>query len=334
VKSPWSSVRLGWPDFVATWTVGPPDPVPTPRGDVPTPPWTPAAAATAADVATTAAENGAYHGGGAAHYHERALLLPREINPASPAEARLATTLGHRLALLPVLPIVSGPDGATTASAVLTGRHALPGARREAAARLAHLARTYDPTVWGSPTGPPGAVSDGDLILAAVVVLPELLAALTLWVTTPVARSGRHCAVFAAIYTVGIASLGSIWALAVKERSRAEWHRRSASSALTAVLPAGIDGAADRTGAGLAGTVVVLETTLLLGAVGAHRLRLVWGLGVGLTAAYVLLTTPLLIAGATRYWRWVGGIKGVRGHKEHRGQPGQRGGGGGGGAGG
>jgi len=124
---------------------------------------------------------------------------------------------------------------------------------------------------------------------------------------------------------VGLASLGSVWALAAQERGRAEWTRRSLSSALTAVLPRGVDAAANRTGVGLSGTVVVLETTLLLGAAGAHRSLRLWGIAAGLTAAYVGLTTPLLMAAVWRYWRWRGGVRGRRERRVHRGAGGHGG---------
>ena len=212
-------VGLGWPDFLATWAVTPPAPTTVDRAALPTPLWTAAdaaaaAAAAVADVAAAAAgatAAAAAEDSAAVNRAWEVTYLPREVNPASATEARLATALRPRTALLPVWPVVTGADGASTALTVLTDLRTLPGARRSAAARLGRLARACHPTVWGAPTRPPAAVTDGDLILAAVVVLPELVAALTLLETTPVARSGRHCSVFAAVYAAGLASLGSFF---------------------------------------------------------------------------------------------------------------------------
>jgi len=275
--------------FTASWTVTPPDAVVAAAADLPAAPWTPDAAAAAAAI------DPFRHGG--------VQREAREVNPASPSEVALAGALPQRIALLPVRPVPSGGDGTMTASAVLVGLRALAGARRRAGDRLGALARDYDPTVWESPTGPPPAVTDGDLILAAVVILPELLAALSLAATAPVGVSGIHCAIFIVVYAVGLASLGSVWSACATERARAVWSRRAAFATATAVLPPALDRVTNRTGEGLSGTVVVLETTLLLGAAGGHRLGLVLGLSIGLTAAYVVLTTPFLVLAIVRYVR-------------------------------
>ena len=283
------ATESGSTPFTATWTVTPPDAAVAAAADLLAAPWAPDAAAAAA--ATAPAGRGLVQRGA------------REVNPASPSEGALAGALPQRIALLPVRPVAAGGNGTMTASAVLVGLLALPGARRRAVVRLGALARAYNPTVWESPSGPPAAVTDGDLILAAIVILPELLGALSLALTSPVGVSGTHCAIFVAVYAVGLASLGPVWSAFITERQRAVWSRRAAFATATAVLPPALDRVTNRTGEGLSGTVVVLETTLLLGAAGGHRLGRVLGLSIGLTAVYVVFTTPLLVLAVVRYVR-------------------------------
>lgn len=286
-----SRFQPDWPVTQATWAVVPPPAVAANRTQLVLPPW-PLSNATAV-------------AGGAANHGALPPLLwsaaPREINPASGSEAALAAALPQRLALLPV-PVAMTPAGAT-ASAVTTGLRAVPGIHRAAALRLKGLSSNYDSNVWSSAAGrPPATATVGDLLLAGVVVLPEVGALLGLALTTPVTRSGLHFVVFHLVYWAGLLSLISVRALVVTEAQAASWSGYHRSWGLTAVLPDGVDAVANRT-EGLAGAVVVLESTLVLGMGVEHRLPTVRAVALALTFFYGLVITPLVVLLSVRYGR-------------------------------
>lgn len=226
--------------------------------------------------------------------------MPREINPASSAETGLAAALPQRLV------ITYSPSTMTaaglTASAVAVGRRVLAGIQRDMAARILTQSFAYDASMWRSFEVPPSMVSVGDMILAAVVVLPEVGALVGLLLTTPVARSGRHFLVFHLIYGGGLLSLVSVWALVKTEAQLAGWSNARALYTLTAVLPDGIDSVANRS-EGLAGAVLVLDSTLLISLPGYHRLGTVRSVALALTLLYALVATPAVGWVSLRYGR-------------------------------
>lgn len=225
---------------------------------------------------------------------------PREINPASTAEARLAAALPQRLALTrsPATMTAAG----RTASAAAVGRRMLPRIQRDVAARISAQSYDYDASVWGTYRQPPPMVSVGDMILAAVVVLPEVGALVGLLLTAPVARSGRHFVVFHLVYWAGLLSLISVWALVKSEGMLASWKRVHESYVLSAVLPDGIDTVSNRS-EGLAGSVLMLESSLLIARAGWHRLGTVRAVALALTLLYALVATPAVGWVSVRYGR-------------------------------
>lgn len=276
-----------WPLEQITWTVDAGPAVAANRSDLPRPPWPAAAEAPGlADDAPLPSVEG--------------INAPREVNPASAAEARLAAALPQRLALTrsPATMTAVG----RTASAAAVGRRMLPPILRDRAARISAHSYAYDASVWGTYRQPPSIVSVGDMVLAAVVVLPEVGALVGLLLTAPVARSGRHFFVFHLVYWAGLLSLVGVWALVKSEAVLAGWKVAHDSYVLTAVLPDGIDVVANRS-EGLAGSVLVLESSLLIARAGWHRLGTVRAVALALTLLYALVATPAVGWVSLRYGR-------------------------------
>jgi len=296
-------LRHGWPTALTTWSVVPPAPsLVADAAALPLPPWSPSSAQRVALADGSPAFAAA----------AREADVPREINPASVAEARLASALGQRLAVLPVPPVATAVNGtATTASAVLTGQRSVAAIQSASASRLTALAAAYDGRVFASTYDPGDALTRVDMLLAVLVLLPELFALLGMWWTAPVSRDGRHCGVFLLLYVGGVLSLAGVWALVWWEVRRADWTGSAEEWALHAVLPTDFDGAPNRT-EGLAGTVVVLERTLLIGSVIFSWYAYVVRLAIGLSVAYCLLTTPLVVVGSVRFVRHRWRIRGAR----------------------
>lgn len=287
MEQPWWPSLDDWPLDQITWTVDAGPAVVANRADLSRPPW-PAAGEPPglADDAPLPSVEG--------------INAPREINAASAAEVRLAAALPQRLALTrsPATMTAAG----RTASAAAVGRRMLARIHRDVATRISAQSYAYDASVWGTYRAPPPMVSVGDMILAAVVVLPEVGALVGLLITAPVARIGRHFVVFHLVYWAGLLSLISVWALVKSEAMLAGWHRAHQSYLLTAVLPDGIDSVSNRS-EGLAGSVLVLESSLLVARAGWHRLGTVRAVALALTLLYALVATPAVGWVSVRYGR-------------------------------
>jgi len=231
----------------------------------------------------------------------------REIHPAAAAEARLAASLPQRLARLPSLSSTGGggAGGQASSVAVAAALRALPAIHRAAAERLKALSAEYGDTLFGPwPGKPPPEASVGDMLLAGVVVLPEVGALIGLVLTTPVASSGRHLIVFHIVYAAGLLSLVAVWALVVVEGHRARSVGAHVAWTVHAVLPDAVDvaGRGGPTGR-LAGTVLVLERRLLVARAAGHRLSTVRAIALALTLLYALVATPAVVVFTLRYGR-------------------------------
>ena len=190
----------------------------------------------------------------------------REVNPLSATEAKLADSLFQRQLLLPAA-VVSGhfsPPGSeldmdvTEALSHLADRS---GASNELVHELDRIAHAYDRRVF-LEEHPAPPVSLADLVLAIIVVVPELGALLVLLLTTE--RWGRAALLgFSTIVVLGAVSISGVIALASQEAAGAAWRARSTRTSTNAVFSAGspVNEYGMPT---LAGTLVVVDTSLLL----------------------------------------------------------------------
>ena len=138
---------------------------------------------------------------------------------------------------------------------------------------------------------PAPPVSLADLVLAIIVVVPELGALLGLLLTTK--RWGRTALLgFWTIVLIGAVSITGVIALVSQEAAGAEWRARSTRSATYALFPAGdpIDelGLPD-----LAGTLVVLEQSFLLLAPTMYRPAWVQMVAACTCGAYVVAVAAM-----------------------------------------
>jgi len=174
----------------------------------------------------------------------------------------------------------------------------LSGASTELDIEIDRLAHAYDRRVF-QEEHPAPPVSPADMVLAIIVVVPELGALLVLLLTTE--RWGRAPLLgFFTIVILGAVSISGVIALAVQEAAGAAWRARSTRTATHAVFPAG--NSVDEWGKStLAGTLVVVDESLLVLAptmyrpLWVHRVAAVV-CGVYLVAAAAMSARVLFVA--------------------------------------
>jgi len=189
----------------------------------------------------------------------------REVNPSSATETKLAESLFQRQLLLPATVVAGYSDSdsdlnmdAAATVADLVGRS---GATTALARELDRFSHAYDRRVF-QEEHPAPPVSLADIIMAIVVVVPELGALLVLLLTTK--RWNRAALLgFFTIFVLGAVSITGIISLASQEAAGAAWRARSTRTSTNAVFSAGSP--VNEYGLPtLAGTLVVVDTSLLL----------------------------------------------------------------------
>jgi len=226
----------------------------------------------------------------------------REINPSSAIEGALATSLFQRQLSLPAA-VVAGHASSTSSDldAAAAVSH-LSGASVELAREVDRLSHAYDRRVF-QEEHPAPPVSSADLVMAVIVVVPELGALLVLLLTTE--RWGRAALLgFATIVILGAVSISGVIALASQEAAGAAWRARSTRTATHAFFPAGSP--VDQFGVPiLTGTLVVVDESFLLLAPTMYRPLWVWRVSAAVCGVYVLAAAAmaarvLFVAGQQR----------------------------------
>jgi len=227
----------------------------------------------------------------------------REVNPSSTVEGRLAASLFQRQLVLPSL--VSDAHSSAGEldfdAAVIAASTAAIG--RERAREFDRLSHAYDRRVF-QEEHPASPVSAADLILATIVVVPELGALLALLLTT--GRWGRSALMgFGTIIVLGAVSVAGVIALASQEAAGAAWRARSSRTATHAIFPAGYP--VNQYGEHiLTGTLVVIDKSFMLLAPTVYKPTWVLWVAAAVCGTYVAtaaaMTGHVLIA-AQRRWR-------------------------------
>ena len=212
----------------------------------------------------------------------------REVNPTSAVEAELAASLFQRQLLLPA---AAGAGHTSTVNNNVDAVDSLLSAVRPGLDRaLDRFSHAYDRRVFQAEHPAP-PVSSADLVLAIIVVVPELGALLGMLLTTK--RWGRTALLgFWTIVLIGAVSISGVIALVSQEAAGAEWRARSTRTATHALFPAG--DAIDELGLpNLAGTLVVVEQSFLLLAPTMYRPAWVQLVAAGTCGAYVVVVAAM-----------------------------------------
>jgi len=207
----------------------------------------------------------------------------REVNPTSTVEAELASSLFQRQLLLPE---AVGAGHASTLNINMDKVESLLSAVTPGLdSALDGLSHAYDRRVFQAEH-PAQPVSSADLVLASIVVVPELGALLGLLLTTK--RWGRSTLLgFCSIVLIGAVSITGVIALVSQEASGAEWRARSTRTATHALFPAG--NPIHESGVpNLAGTLVVVDQSFLLLAPTMYRPAWVQLVAAGTCGAYMV----------------------------------------------
>lgn len=220
---------------------------------------------------------------------------PREINVRSQVEAKLARALRQRLVRLPatISPASGVGAGTSRLSVIRDGHQILQTAARILDAQVSALAGVYDKSVWNlDEPAEPARVAD--MVLAAIISLPEVGGLVAMWLTGAAASWDvtRAC-VFLLLLGLGVVSLSEAWRLAAVDRAGHAWRASAQRSAILARLPRAIDVAAEPR-AGLAGAVVVQHESVLVIARDDYRPATTAAVAVFLTLLYVVVALPLL----------------------------------------
>jgi len=219
----------------------------------------------------------------------------REVNPSSAVEAKLAGSLFQRQLVLPA-DVVAGHSSRRGSCLDMDAAQAVSGLvdrssmSVELAQELDRISHVYDRRVF-QEEHPAPPVSTADLMLAILMVVPELGALLVLLLTTK--RWGRAALLgFSTIVTLGAVSLSGVIALALQEAMGATWRARSTRTATHAIFPAG----EPLTSGGMptpVGTLVVVENSFLILAPTMYRPASVHLVAVVVCGAYVVATAAM-----------------------------------------
>jgi len=208
----------------------------------------------------------------------------REINPSSAVEAELAASLFQRQLALPAAVVVGHASYTSSDFDAAAAVSDLSGATTKFDRQLRRLSHAYDRRVF-QEVHPAPPVVWADIVMAIIVVVPELGALLILLLTTE--RWSRAALLgFATIVILGAVSLSGVIALASQEAAGAAWRARSTRTATHAVFPAG--NPVNEWGVPtLAGTLVVVDESFLLLAPTMYRPLWVWQVSVTVCGVYV-----------------------------------------------
>ncbi|GAB0491668.1 hypothetical protein MMPV_002922 [Pyropia vietnamensis] len=155
------------------------------------------------------------------------------------------------------------------------------------------LAHTYDKSVW-SVQAPAEPASVSDMVLAAIISLPEVGGLLAMWLmTAAVSWDVNRVCIFLLLLGLGIVSLSASWRLMAMERAGKAWRASAWRSAILARLPWAVDAATEPRD-GLAGAVIVQQESVLLIARNGFRPATTTALASALTLLYVVVALPLL----------------------------------------
>jgi len=166
----------------------------------------------------------------------------------------------------------------------------LSGANIELTRELTRLSHVYDRRVF-QEEHPAPPVSTADMVLAIVVVVPELGALLVLMLTTE--RWGRAPLLgFLTIVLLGAVSMSGVIALVSQEADGAAWRARSTRTATHTVFPAGnpVDEWGEPT---LVGTLVVVDESFLLLAPTTYRPLWVQQVAAVVCGVYLIATATM-----------------------------------------
>ena len=221
----------------------------------------------------------------------------REVNPLSVLEADLAASLFQRQLVVPEAiaassrtPFSGSSDLNLDAASVVTDLTSKPGATFEIARELKRLSHAYDRSVF-QEEHPAPPVSSADLVLAIIVVVPELGALLVLLLTTE--RWSREALLgFSTIVVLGAVSISGVVALASQEAAGAAWRARSTRTATHAAFAAG-DAVNEWGVPTLAGTLVVVDNSFLLLAPTMYRPVQVWRVAAAVCVAYIVAAAAM-----------------------------------------
>ena len=221
----------------------------------------------------------------------------REVNPLSVLEADLAASLFQRQLVVPEAiaassrtPFSGSSDLNLDAASVVTDLTSKPGATFEIARELKRLSHAYDRSVF-QEEHPAPPVSSADLVLAIIVVVPELGALLVLLLTTE--RWSREALLgFSTIVVLGAVSISGVVALASQEAAGAAWRARSTRTATHAAFAAG-DAVNEWGIPTLAGTLIVVDKSFLLLAPTMYRPVQVWRVAAAVCVAYIVAASAM-----------------------------------------
>jgi len=212
-------------------------------------------------------------------------------------EADLAASLFQRQLVVPEAiaassrtPFSGSSDLNLDAASVVTDLTSKPGATFEIARELKRLSHAYDRSVF-QEEHPAPPVSSADLVLAIIVVVPELGALLVLLLTTE--RWSREALLgFSTIVVLGAVSISGVVALASQEAAGAAWRARSTRTATHAAFAAG-DAVNEWGIPTLAGTLIVVDKSFLLLAPTMYRPVQVWRVAAAVCVAYIVAASAM-----------------------------------------
>jgi len=214
----------------------------------------------------------------------------REINPSSAVEAKLAASLFQRQLALPAAVVAGHASSASSDMDAAAAVSDLSGANIQLTRELDRLSHAYDRRVF-EEEHPAPPVSPADLVMAIIVVIPELGPLLALWLTTE--RWSRTALLgFFTIVILGAVSMSVVIALVAQEAAGDSWRARSTRTATHTVFPAGnpVDEWGTPT---LAGTLVVVDESFLLLAPTTYRPLWVQRVAVAVFGAYMVATAAI-----------------------------------------
>jgi len=214
----------------------------------------------------------------------------REVNPSSAVEAELASSLFQRQLAVPAAVVAAHASSTSSNLDAAAAVSALSGANIELTRELNRLSHAYDRRVFREEhPGPP--VSSADIVLAIIVVVPELGALLILMLTTERWSRAALLGFFTIVILGGVAISGVI-ALVSQEAAAAAWRARSTRTATHTVFPAGIP--VNKWGKPiLVGTLVVVEESFLLLAPTQYRPLWVQQVAAAVCGVYLVVTAAM-----------------------------------------
>jgi len=192
----------------------------------------------------------------------------REVNPSSAVEAELAASLFQRQLAVPAAVVAAHASSASSDLDAAAAVSDLSGTNIELTREINRLSHVYDRRVF-KEEHPAPPVSTADMVLAIVVMVPELGALLVLLLTTE--RWGRAPLLgFFTIMILGAVSMSGVIALVSQEAAGAAWRAQSTRTATHTVFPAGnpVNKWGEPT---LIGTLVVVDESFLLLAPTTYR---------------------------------------------------------------